>query len=193
MATTAGPGPVSRAERRRATEARILDRARGLFAEHGYQRATVRAIAAAAGVDPSLVIQYFGSKRELFTRAVQAPPAAQGAGDPEAVTEELLTSLGLKLGGLPEGAAATLRSMLTDPGAADQARAALHRQIAGLAAALPRDDDAELRAALLTMALVGITIGHRFLGLPVLREASEDRIAEALRPALEALTRPGAP
>ncbi|ROO86293.1 TetR family transcriptional regulator [Actinocorallia herbida] len=190
MASTAGPAPTSRAERRRATETRILDEARRLFAEQGYQRATVRAIAAAARVDPSLVIQYFGSKRDLFTRAIQAPPLTSGAVASATVTEELLTTLGVKLGGLPEGTRATLRSMLTDPVAADRARAALTEQITALAATLPRDHDPELRAALITTALVGITIAHQFLDLPVLRDTPTDRIAETLRPALHALTHP---
>ncbi|MFD0509723.1 helix-turn-helix domain-containing protein [Streptomyces aureus] len=64
----------SRADRRRATEARILDSARELFAEKGFDRTTIRAVATAASVDPALVMQYFGSKRELFAQSVQAFP-----------------------------------------------------------------------------------------------------------------------
>ncbi|WP_279583306.1 helix-turn-helix domain-containing protein [Fodinicola feengrottensis] len=60
---------VSRADRRRNTQERILAEARGLFAERGYERTTIRAVATAAQVDPALVMQYFGSKEELFGRA----------------------------------------------------------------------------------------------------------------------------
>ena len=52
------------------TRRRILDAARGVFAEVGYERATIRGIAAAAGVDKSSVIQYFGTKQALFREAV---------------------------------------------------------------------------------------------------------------------------
>ncbi|MEQ4714939.1 helix-turn-helix domain-containing protein [Nonomuraea sp. B19D2] len=52
--------------------------ARALFAEVGFERATIRAIAKRAEVDPALVMQYFGSKQELFQWAVQAAPVAHG-------------------------------------------------------------------------------------------------------------------
>ncbi|MFC8344493.1 TetR family transcriptional regulator [Streptomyces sp. NPDC057280] len=183
------PTAPTRVERRRATRARILDSARALFAERGFQRTTVRAVAAAAGVDPALVMQHFGTKRQLFTEAVQTTAPPPGGGDPDALVDQLLTSLDIKLGGLPDGTLATLRSMLTDPDAAEHARRALGGQIDSLAAALPHSDDAELRAALVVTALVGITIGHQLLALPALRDTPADRIAAVLRPAFKCLTR----
>jgi AcrR family transcriptional regulator len=48
------------------TRAAILAAARGRFAEEGYDVATVRAIATDAGIDPALVLRYFGSKEELL-------------------------------------------------------------------------------------------------------------------------------
>jgi len=180
----------SRADRRRATETRILDSARELFAEKGFDRTTIRAVATAASVDPALVMQYFGSKRELFPQAVQAFPAPPMTSDTDAVVDQLLTTLGLKLGGLPEGTLAMLRSMLTDPAAADHVRDALGRQIDSIGATLPASEDPELRAALVVTTLLGITIGHQFLGLPVLRDASADHIAALLRPAVKALAGP---
>ena len=50
------------------TRAAILAAAQKLFAEQGYERTTVRDIAAIAEIDPALVIRYFGSKDELFAR-----------------------------------------------------------------------------------------------------------------------------
>ncbi|MFG2630486.1 TetR family transcriptional regulator [Streptomyces sp. NPDC048473] len=181
---------ISRADRRRATEARILDCARELFAERGFDRATIRAVAAAAGVDPALVMQYFGSKRELFTQALQAPPALPADTAADALVDQLLATLGLKLGGLPDGTLAMMRSMLTDPAAADHARESLGRQIDSIGAALPEVDDPELRAALVITTMVGVTIGHQLLGLDALRDAPADRIAALLRPAFKALTEP---
>lgn len=180
----------SRADRRRATEARILDSARQLFAEKGFDRTTIRAVAAAARVDPALVMQYFGSKRELFSQAAQAFPAPPTTTDTDALVDQLLATLGLKLGGLPEGTLAMMRSMLTDPAAADQVRVALGRQIDTIAAALPAAEDPELRAALVITTLLGVTIGHQLLDLAPLRDAPAHRIATLLHPAIKALAAP---
>ncbi|MFE9963944.1 TetR family transcriptional regulator [Streptomyces sp. NPDC005525] len=180
----------SRADRRRATEVRILDSARELFAEKGFERTTIRAVAAAASVDPALVMQYFGSKRELFSQAVRVDPAPLTATDTDELVDQLLASLGLKLGGLPEGTQAMIRSMLTDQAAADHVNAALGRQIDSVGAALPAVEDPELRAALVVTALLGVTIGHQFLGLAALREVPADHIAALLRPAIKALVGP---
>jgi AcrR family transcriptional regulator len=54
----------------RATRAAIEAAARTLFAERGFEAASVRAIATAAGVDPALVIRHFGSKEALFLRTL---------------------------------------------------------------------------------------------------------------------------
>ncbi|MER6305960.1 TetR/AcrR family transcriptional regulator [Streptomyces sp. NPDC001739] len=180
----------SRAERRQATEARILDHARELFAEKGFDRTTIRAVAAAASVDPALVMRYFGSKRELFTQAVQALPAPPTTPDADALVDQLLATLGLKLGGLPEGTLAMMRSMLTDPAAAEHVRSALGRQINGIGTAMPAAEDPELRAALVVTTLLGVTIGHQLLGLAPLRDATADQIAALLRPAIKALAEP---
>lgn len=52
------------------TRAQILEAARELFAAEGYDATSIRAVARSADVDPALVHHYFGSKSELFTRAV---------------------------------------------------------------------------------------------------------------------------
>ena len=51
------------------TKAAILAAARERFAESGFERATIRAIAADANIDPSMVMRYFGSKDQLFAAA----------------------------------------------------------------------------------------------------------------------------
>ncbi|SEN44041.1 transcriptional regulator, TetR family [Nonomuraea pusilla] len=178
--------PLPRAERRRRTEERILGAARALFAEVGFERATIRAVAAAAGVDPALVMQYFGSKRELFARAAQVAPEPGAGLGPDELVRQLLRTLNLKMGELPQGSLAMMRSMLTHPEAADSARAALRDQIDRLAAAV-QGEDARLRAALMTAVVLGATVGHHLLELPELREAPPERIAGLLGPALRVL------
>ncbi len=55
------------------TRAQILASARALFAARGFGSTSVRAIAADARVDPSLVHHYFGSKDDLFVAALELP------------------------------------------------------------------------------------------------------------------------
>ena len=52
-----------------ATRAAILDIARSQFGSHGFERTTIRSVASAAGVDPALVMHYFGNKAALFAAA----------------------------------------------------------------------------------------------------------------------------
>lgn len=60
------PGPST-------TQAQILEAARELFIERGYQGATMRGIAKKAGVDASLIVHFFGNKLNLFAEAVEWP------------------------------------------------------------------------------------------------------------------------
>jgi AcrR family transcriptional regulator len=60
--------PLRRAD---ITRAAILAAARQRFAADGYERATIRAIAADAGIDPALVMRYYGDKAGLFARAAE--------------------------------------------------------------------------------------------------------------------------
>src|SRR6201981_2909869 len=53
------------------TRADILAAARRRFGAEGYERTTLRAIAADVGVDAALVIRYFGSKQDLFATATE--------------------------------------------------------------------------------------------------------------------------
>ncbi|MGB9373630.1 MAG: helix-turn-helix domain-containing protein, partial [Jiangellales bacterium] len=55
------------------TRAQILDAARDLFAAQGYEKASMRAIAARAKVDPSLIVHYFASKEGLLREALTLP------------------------------------------------------------------------------------------------------------------------
>lgn len=55
------------------TREAILDAARRQFADHGYNGATIRGIAADAGVDPALVHHFYGTKERLFAAAMRMP------------------------------------------------------------------------------------------------------------------------
>lgn len=173
-------------DKRRRTEDRILAAAQALFAENGYEKTTVRAVATAAGVDAALVIRYFESKQGLFQRAARLPDAQPEPEDPDTLTDRLTDALGTKLGGLPPSALALLRSMFTHPEAGARVRAAINEEVERLGRAAP-GPDAELRAGLAATMMLGITIGRGMLGLPALTEASVADIQRAVQPALRAL------
>ena len=61
----------TRRQRSADTRARILAAAKRLFSEDGYDRTTIRAVAAEATIDPSMVMRYFRSKKGLFTAAAR--------------------------------------------------------------------------------------------------------------------------
>ena len=66
------------AARMSCTRQAILEAARAEFGARGFDHATIREIAARAGVDPALVHHYFGAKDHLFEAALVLPadPAA---------------------------------------------------------------------------------------------------------------------
>src|SRR5260370_22304549 len=134
------PGPGSRAEQRRRTEARILDAAPQVFFSAGYDRTTIRAVASAAGVDAGLVMHYFGSKQELYRRVIDAVPVPEVSGTPAEAAEQILAGLASRLASEPVASLALLRSMLTNPQAASAARAGIARYHAQTPPALPPDD-----------------------------------------------------
>jgi AcrR family transcriptional regulator len=101
------------------TRERILANARMLFARNGISNTSIRAVAAAAGVDSALVHHYFGTKEKLFAAAVRIPIDPMDVIGPlrEVPVEELgytLPSLLLPLydSELGAGIIATLRSIL---------------------------------------------------------------------------------
>ena len=89
---------VGRRPGRQDTRGGIVAAAREVFAERGYDGASIRQIAANAGVDPALVHHYFGTKEQLFLAVVQPPvnPADLVprivAGDPAKLGERLVTT-----------------------------------------------------------------------------------------------------
>src|ERR1700745_2182591 len=151
------PRPTSRAEQRRRTEARILEAATRIFLAAGYARATIRAVASAAGVDAGLVMHYFGSKQELYRRVIDAAPVPEVSAVPGQAAEQILASLASRLESEPAASLTLLRSMLTNPEAASAASVGIARYEAQIAQAIPAGD-ADLRAAIIAAITLGITV-----------------------------------
>jgi AcrR family transcriptional regulator len=180
------PRPGSRAEQRRRTEARILDAASRVFVEAGYERATIRAVAADAGVDAGLVMHYFGSKQELFRRVIDAAPMPVVSGPPEQATEQILATLADRLANEPAASLAVLRSMLTNPEADSVLSAGAARYQAQIAATIPADD-ASLRAAVIGAVILGLTVSRHLVKSDELAGADPEQVIALLRPCLRSL------
>ncbi|MEJ8283332.1 TetR/AcrR family transcriptional regulator [Curtobacterium citreum] len=177
---------TSRDARRAQTAERIREAARQQFGANGYEGTTIRSIAAAAGIDPSLVMQHFGSKAALFATAVQLPAVSDGGGE-RAAADHLLDVLGIRFDALPAETAALVRSMLTVPEAADTMRGYLDERVENLARSLD-GDDARLRALLTVSGILGITITQHFLRLSAFEGASHEDLLSAARGWVESLT-----
>jgi AcrR family transcriptional regulator len=175
MATT------SRDAKRAVTAQRILEAARTEFASKGFTGATIRGIAASAGVDPSLVMQHYGSKAALFALAVELP-----VGDDRVASEHLLDVLGVRLDELPPETRALVRSMLTVPEAADSMKEFLDDRVVNLARSFS-GGDAKLRALLAVSGILGLTITQHFLKLEAFDGISREDLLDASQKWLDAL------
>jgi len=180
------PPPGSRAQQRSRTEARILDAATRSFFDVGYERTTIRAVAAAAEVDAGLVMHYFGSKQALFQRVVDAAPLPEIDAAPGQAAEHILAGLAERLANEPVASLTILRSMLTNPEAADAVGTAAVRYQAQIAQAIPAED-ADLRAAIISAVVLGITVSRHLLKTDALAEADPEQVVGLLRPAIRSL------
>ena len=173
---------TTRDARRAATGQRILAAAQEEFAQHGFEGATIRSIAARAGVHPSLVLQHYTSKASLFAIAAKLPD-----NDRQAASEHLLEVLDVRLDDLPPETRALVRSMLTVPEAEASMREFLQERVDNLRGSLP-SDDAELRAALVVSSILGLTLARHFLRLPAFDTVPRESLVQAAHAWISTLT-----
>jgi AcrR family transcriptional regulator len=180
------------------SKAAILNAARVQFAEYGYNGATIRGIAAAAGVDPALVHHFYGSKEKLFAAAMELPVTPS-----EAITAALArrqpgSSLGTHMVrsalALWESAdmrgsfQAMLRSALTSEQAAASLRDFMAEAILGTIASVADDTNPDLtsfRASLVGSQMLGLAVGRYVLRFGPVADASPDELAAAIGPAID--------
>ena len=175
------------------TRGAVLAAARERFSELGYDGATIRAIAADAGVDPALVHHFYGTKEQLFTEAVGFPAVPSDVlgqvmagglttmGD--SVARTLLTLWETGDGG--ERIAALLRSAVTNDAAMRMLREFLTSAILGAVAARLPAADAEFRVSLVASQVLGLAIARYVFQLGPLVDASVDEVADAVGPTLQ--------
>lgn len=172
----------------------MLDAARTAFAERGFDGASIRSIAADAGVDPALVHHYFGSKDKLFLAALEAP------GDPGEFLPEVLQGAREELGAniirmllrvwdgpIGPGALALFRSAVSNDWTMRLLReflvARIIRRVVGTLDLSP--EEREARGALVASQLIGLVMARYLLRIEPLASASPDTLVAAVGPTVQ--------
>lgn len=185
------PDTLPRVERRRRTESAILDAARQQFGEHGFERTTIRGVAAQAGIDPALVMQYYGNKEQLFASAARW--SEQDTRVEQAEVADVPTAALADMFGHFEDAPdreamiALMRNCLTHPTAAQVLRDDVMGGRAAAVAGKIDGPDAELRAALVGACMIGLGMARYLLEAEPVASASREQIVRHFAPALRAL------
>ena len=195
-ASQAGPelgtgGPRSEGARRA-----ILGAARATFAARGYEQTTIRAVAARAGVDASMVMRYFRSKAGLFTAAVtmdlQVPDLRSVSASRRG---ELLVRHFISRWEDPlrdDELIALLRTGVTSETVAERLQAVLGQLITEPIAALANERAAE-RGTLIAAQLLGLALCRYILRFEPLASLPADDVVAAVAPSVQRyLTRPAA-
>ena len=178
--------PLKKSDRTRAA---ILESARALFAERGYEGTTVRDVAAAAAIDPALVIRYFGNKEELFVRATQFElqlpdvSALQGGHEGEGLVRHFFEIW--ERGPSATGMTILLRSAVTNEAAAEKMREMFRQQVLPTVARNGSRSTAQLRAGLIASQLLGLALCRYVLKIPGIATATPEELVLFLGPTIQ--------
>lgn len=173
------------------TRGAILAAARGRFVAHGYDRTTLREVAADAGVDVALVSYFFGSKDGLFAAATQlnVNPVEIVERVLDGGTEDLGERLArnfLALWDDPEsGLVGMLRAAATHEDAATMLRGFIEHAILGRVAQAIDSPDPQLRAALTGSQLIGLALARYIIRVEPIASADPERLVAAIGPTLQ--------
>ena len=181
-----GPDPADPVRRRRsdATRAAILSAARERFAADGYERATIRAIAADAAIDPAMVMRYYGSKERLFAAAAEFDLRLPDlAAVPVDQIGEVLVRHFLDRWESDETLTALLRAGVTNEAAAQRMRSIFTTQVGpALAVLCPDPAQVPVRAGLVGTQVLGLALMRYVLCLPPVAQMSHDEVVGWLAP-----------
>ncbi|MDX3584336.1 TetR family transcriptional regulator [Streptomyces europaeiscabiei] len=179
--------PAKTARRSDATRHAILLAARERFAADGYDRATIRAIAQDARIDPSMVMRYYGSKEGLYAAALDVDlllpdPAAFDARD----VGRVLVSHFLDLWERNEVLTAMLRVGATHQAGAERMQGVFRDQLLPLARHVcPDPEQAATRAALCASQVLGMALTRYILRFQPAVALSREEIVEWLGPTVQ--------
>ncbi|BBX27251.1 TetR/AcrR family transcriptional regulator [Mycolicibacterium alvei] len=176
------------------TRDELVATARRMFAEGGYDKTSLRDIAAAARVDPALIRHYFGSKADLFRTTVGWPFDPEQFSrllldDGTADLAERLTAAFFEFWEQPDTRSpllAILRGAATHEESASLVRQFIEQRLYPQIATALGGADAELRVDLAMGQLLGIAYLRHILRIePIASQSTEELIARAV-PAVRA-------
>jgi AcrR family transcriptional regulator len=171
---------TAKTKKSEATQAAILAAARQLFAERGYDRTTIRDVAARAEIDPAMVIRYFGSKDDLFVHAADFDLKVPDIGAIDrAKMGEMLIRHFLELWegeNRNKSLPLLLRSAASNEYAARKVREVFASQVLPALARAGATSGAASRAALVSSQLLGLAFLRYVLKLPPVVQMSHDDI-----------------
>jgi AcrR family transcriptional regulator len=194
-------GAASGAPRRRdsaGSRQALLAAARTLFNDRGFDRTTIRDIGELAGLDPTLIARYFGSKSGLYLAILRTDFAAEESESPRDLFDparmiELLNRVQRR------GPGPVISSALRsdgDPSVHDEALVAFtERLVDPLVRRLESGGvpEARLRAELVAAAFVGVAVGRHADAFPTLSAAPAEQITALLLDSLGRLGDSSAP
>ncbi|AUZ34175.1 TetR/AcrR family transcriptional regulator [Arthrobacter sp. PGP41] len=174
-----------------ASRGHILETARRLFAEHGFEGTSLRQVARSAGVDPAMIHHFFNGKDELFALSVELPanPGEVLAGvedSPPGERAELIVRAVLRLWESPAqpGLVAFLRGTI-----GSKAKTALLREtatraiISRIMAGVPGPkEDVALRGDLVATQMVGLMMVRYVVRLEPLASAAPEDVVRLVAP-----------
>jgi AcrR family transcriptional regulator len=177
----------TRAEQGEATRAGILAAARQRFAADGYERATIRAIATDAGIDPSLVMRYFVNKEGLFVAAAEIDLRLPELGKvPRGKLGAAMVTHFLQRWESDDILKALLRTAATNEAAAERMRVVWAGQPLPAIAAIGLDArTAGQRASLISSQLLGFAYSRWILKLPPLARMSQADVVRWMGPVIQ--------
>ncbi|MER6270763.1 TetR family transcriptional regulator [Streptomyces sp900105755] len=178
-------GPAAR--RSDASRSAILAAARERFAADGYERATIRAIAKDARIDPSMVMRYFGSKDGLFAAAVTLDLRMPDVSEvPHAEVGHALVSHFLDIWEANEELTAMLRVAVTNRAGTERLQDVFREQVVPVAARVCPDPEQVLtRAGLCAAQLMGLALTRYVVRLPPVVALAREEVMAWLGPAVQ--------
>lgn len=166
------------------TRAAILHAARHHFATRGFDQTTIRAVAADAAIDPSMVMRYFGSKEGLFRAAARfdVPLLDSDTVPLEELGEALMRAL---LRREQTDTFIALRAAMTNRSAAGRLHDIFLNQIAAVLSPTMGRMVAAERASLVASQLIGLAISRHILGFPALSDMNDETLIQRVAPTLQ--------
>jgi AcrR family transcriptional regulator len=168
------------------TKAVILAAARQRFAESGYEAATIRAIAADAKIDPSMVMRYFGNKEQLFSVVAEFDLRFPDLSDiPPAGLGRVMVAHFLERWQEDDALVVLLRSATTNPEAAQRMKDIFAAQLLPAIAKFVPPEDAPRRAGLIATQVLGMALCRFVLRLPPVVEMSNEELVDWIGPTVQ--------